>query len=71
MLKHTEEERPEVIDYYLWQSPEGTEVKFAQKVYAESVIGHTHAVWVIRPQVPFAANVQKRAVTIATRRQHR
>lgn len=45
MLKFTEEEKQEVIDYYLWQSPEGTEVKFAQKVYIESVIGHPHAVW--------------------------
>lgn len=31
MLKYTDEEKQEVIDYYLWQSPEGTEVKFAQK----------------------------------------
>ncbi|MBB1490781.1 hypothetical protein H5395_04400 [Paracoccus sp. MC1854] len=45
MLRYTEEEKQEVIDYYLRQSPEGTEAKFAQKVYAESVIGHTHAVW--------------------------
>lgn len=45
MLKYTEEEKQAVIDYYLGQSPEGTEVTFAQKVYAESVIGHTHAVW--------------------------
>lgn len=45
MLEHTEEEKQEVTEYYLGQSPEGTEVKFVQKVYAESVIGHTHAVW--------------------------
>ncbi|WP_417794783.1 hypothetical protein [Terasakiella pusilla] len=45
MLEFTDEEKQEVIDYYLGQSPEGTEVRFAQKVYAESVIGHTHAVW--------------------------
>lgn len=45
MLEFTEGEKQEVVDYYLWQSPESTEVRFAQKVYAESVIGHTHAVW--------------------------
>lgn len=45
MLEFTEEEKQEVVDYFIWQSPEGTEVKFAQKVYAESVLGHTHAVW--------------------------
>ena len=45
MLKHTDEEKLEVINYYLGQSPKGTEVKFAQKIYAESVVGHTHAVW--------------------------
>lgn len=45
MLKYTEEEKQEVVEYFLWQSLEDTEVKFAQKVYAESVVGHTHAVW--------------------------
>lgn len=45
MLGFTEQEKQEVVDYFLWQSPEGTEVRFVQKVYAESVIGHTHAVW--------------------------
>lgn len=45
MLQFTEEEKSEVIEYYLWQSPPDTEVKFAQKIYAEAIIGHTHTVW--------------------------
>jgi hypothetical protein len=44
MLKFTEEEKETVIDYYLSQSKDAS-VTFAQKVYAESVIGHTHYIW--------------------------
>ncbi len=44
MLKFTEEEKEAVTDYYLSQSKDAS-VTFAQKVYAESVIGHTHNIW--------------------------
>ncbi|MDW4497273.1 hypothetical protein R5H30_04715 [Sulfitobacter sp. D35] len=45
MIGFTEEEKKEVVDYFLDQSPDGTEVTFAQKLYAEAVMDHTHAVW--------------------------
>lgn len=44
MLPATEEEKAEVIEYYLSQSP-GAEVSFLQKVYSEAIIGHRHDVW--------------------------
>lgn len=44
MLPHTQEEKMFVENYYLGQSPNAT-VKFLQKVYSESVIGHRHDVW--------------------------
>lgn len=44
MLNFTQEEKDEVTEYYLSQSKDAT-VEFAQKVYSESVIGHTHDVW--------------------------
>lgn len=44
MLPATNEERTDVIRYYLSQSPDA-EVKFLQKVYSEAVIGHRHDVW--------------------------
>jgi len=44
MLKFTQEEKDAVTGYYLSQSEDAT-VNFAQKVYSESVIGHTHDVW--------------------------
>ena len=44
MLKFTDEEKEAVTDYYLSQSKDAS-VTFAQKVYAESVIGHTHNIW--------------------------
>jgi len=44
MLPATEEEKAEVIAYYLSQSP-GAEVSFLQKVYSEAIIGHQHDVW--------------------------
>ena len=40
MLRATDEERDAITDYYLGQSPEGTEVRFLQKVYSEAVLGH-------------------------------
>lgn len=45
MIQFTEEEKNEVVEYYLSQSLPDTEVTFAQKVYEESIIGHTHSVW--------------------------
>jgi hypothetical protein len=44
MLPATEEEKAEVVEYYLSQSP-GAEVSFLQKVYSEAIIGHRHDVW--------------------------
>jgi hypothetical protein len=44
MLHATEEEKAEVVDYYLSQSP-SSEVTFLQKVYSEAIIGHRHDVW--------------------------
>ncbi|OIQ42810.1 MAG: hypothetical protein BM560_01105 [Roseobacter sp. MedPE-SWde] len=44
MLKFTEEEQDAVVAYYLSQSKDAS-VTFTQKVYAETVIGHTHEVW--------------------------
>lgn len=44
MLPHTNEEKQDVEDYYLGQSPKAT-IKFLQKVYSENVIGHRHDVW--------------------------
>jgi hypothetical protein len=44
MLPATEDERAEVIEYYLSQSPRA-EVTFLQKVYSEAIIGHRHDVW--------------------------
>lgn len=44
MLNASPEEKQDVVRYFLSQSPDA-EVRFAQKVYAESVMGHTHAVW--------------------------
>jgi hypothetical protein len=44
MLPATEEEKAEVIEYYLSQSP-GAEVSFLQKVYSEAIMGHRHNVW--------------------------
>src|SRR5580704_10586558 len=44
MLPATEEEKAEVVEYYLSQSP-GAEVTFLQKVYSEAIIGHRHDVW--------------------------
>jgi len=44
MLPHTEEEKQHVENYYLGQSSNAT-IKFLQKVYSESVIGHRHDVW--------------------------
>jgi hypothetical protein len=45
MLRATDEERDAITDYFLWQSPEGTEVRFLQKVYSEAVLDHRHDVW--------------------------
>jgi hypothetical protein len=45
MLRATDEERDAITAYYLRQSPEGTEVRFLQKVYSEAVLGHRHDVW--------------------------
>ena len=45
MLRATDEERDEITSYFLWQSPEGTEVRFLQKVYSEAVLDHRHDVW--------------------------
>lgn len=45
MLSATDEEREDVVRYYLSQSPQGTEVNFLQKIYSESVLGHRHDVW--------------------------
>ena len=44
MLDFTQAEKNAVTEYYLSQSKDST-VLFAQKIYAESVIGHTHDVW--------------------------
>src|SRR5271167_3811054 len=44
MLPATDEEKADVVDYYLSQSPIA-KVIFLQKVYSESVIGHRHDVW--------------------------
>ena len=44
MLSFTQAEKDAVTNYYRSQSIDAT-VIFAQKVYAESVIGHTHEVW--------------------------
>jgi hypothetical protein len=44
MLPATEEEKSDVIEYYLSQSP-GAKVTFLQKVYSEAIIGHRHDVW--------------------------
>jgi hypothetical protein len=45
MLPSTEEEKEDVVRYFLSQSPPGTEVTFLQKVYAEVLMGHRHDVW--------------------------
>lgn len=45
MLNFTKEEKAEVESYFLGQSPEGSSVSFAQKVYAETIAGHRHDVW--------------------------
>jgi hypothetical protein len=45
MLRATDTERNEITTYYLGQSPEGTNVRFLQKVYSEAVLGHRHDVW--------------------------
>lgn len=45
MLAASDEERAEIAQYYLSQSPEGTEVSFLQKVYSESIMSHRHDVW--------------------------
>ncbi len=44
MLPSTEEEKANVTAYYLSQS-RNAEVRFLQKVYAETLIGHRHDVW--------------------------
>jgi hypothetical protein len=44
MLPASEEEKAEIVEYYLWQSP-GAEVTFLQKVYSEAILGHRHDVW--------------------------
>ena len=44
MLPSTPEEKQFVADYYLSQSPDAA-IKFLQKVYSESIIGHKHDVW--------------------------
>lgn len=44
MLPATDEEKADVIGYYLSQSPDA-EVKFLQKVYSEAIMGHRHDVW--------------------------
>ncbi len=44
MLASTTEESDEVKAYFLSQSPKAT-VTFAQKVYAETIIGNRHDVW--------------------------
>lgn len=45
MLAATEEEKVEIARYFLDQSPDGAEVLFLQKVYAEVLLGHRHDVW--------------------------
>jgi hypothetical protein len=44
MLPASEEEKVEVAEYYLSQTP-GARVTFLQKVYSESILGHRHDVW--------------------------
>jgi hypothetical protein len=44
MLPASAEEKAEVVEYYLSQSP-GAEVTFLQKVYSEAILGHRHDVW--------------------------
>ena len=44
MLPATEEEKADVVRYYLSQSP-GAQVNFLQKIYSEAIIGHRHDVW--------------------------
>ena len=44
MLPATEEEKLDVIGYYLSQSPDA-EVTFLQKIYSEAIMGHRHDVW--------------------------
>lgn len=44
MLESTTEECDEVKAYFLSQSPKAT-VTFAQKIYAETIVGHRHDVW--------------------------
>lgn len=44
MLPATEEEKADVIRYYISQSPRA-KVNFLQKVYSESILGHPHHVW--------------------------
>ena len=44
MIPATEEEKADVTEYYLSQSPDA-EVKFLQKVYSEAITGHRHDVW--------------------------
>jgi hypothetical protein len=45
MLIASDEEKADVVRYFLSQSPPGTEVAFLQKVYAEVLMGHRHDVW--------------------------
>lgn len=45
MLPASDEEKTTITEYFLWQSPEGTQVSFLQKVYSESILSHRHDVW--------------------------
>jgi hypothetical protein len=44
MLKATEKEIEEVLEYFEWQAPD-LEVTFMQKVYSEAVLNARHDVW--------------------------
>lgn len=44
ILNFTQEDKNEIIDYYLSQS-QNAKVKFTQKVYAEAILGHIHDIW--------------------------
>jgi hypothetical protein len=44
MLPATDEEKTEIVEYYVSQSP-GAKVKFLQKIYSESLLDHRHDVW--------------------------
>src|SRR5436309_9344898 len=50
MLDATQEELDYIINYMTSQAPDLT-VEFAQKVYAENVLGHRHDVWDVHTNV--------------------